>query len=99
MRMRARVDRNQLEITKALRKVGVSVQPLSMVGRGVADLLCGFQGQNYLLEVKDGDKCQSRQKLSQDERRWHDLWRGQVCIVSSVKEAYEAVGIRIENWI
>ena len=101
MRLRARTDSNHQEIVQALRRVGCSVCDISRMGKGIPDLIVGRQetGRNYLLEIKDGENSQSRQKLTPDERKWHDLWRGQVSVVSSVKEAYEAVGIKIEGWV
>jgi len=48
-----RVDVNQAAIVRALRESGASVAVLSSVGRGLPDLLVGFQGVNFLLEVKN----------------------------------------------
>lgn len=93
MRRAARVDANQSAIVEALRVVGCTVQPLHAVGQGVPDLLVGYQGQNLLIEVKDGSKPPSRQRKTDDQVIWHDAWRGQVVVVRNVKEALEAVGI------
>lgn len=82
MRRAARVDRNQKEIVEYLRKRGATVQPLHTVGRGCPDLLVGHGGKNYLLEVKDGEKPKSAQKLTPDEDAWHFMWLGQVAVVS-----------------
>lgn len=87
MRRAAKTDRNQIEIVRALRQAGASVQPLHMVGEGVPDLLVGFRGVNLVMEVKDGMLPPSRQKLTQDERGWHDSWRGQKSIVADVSQA------------
>ena len=95
--MPRRVDANHAAIVKALRAVGCSVQSLHSVGKGCPDLLVGYgfgshrEGRNLLLEVKDGDKSPSARKLTADEQRWHDEWRGQVCVVTSVDEAIKAV--------
>lgn len=90
--MRApKVDANQAEIVEALRKVGCSVQLLHMVGKGCPDLLVGWQGMNVMLELKDGSKPPSARKLTPDQEKWHDSWRGQVTIVCSVDEAVRAV--------
>lgn len=93
MRRAAKVDANQAEIVEALRIVGCTVQPLHAVGKGCPDLLAGRGGVNYLIEVKDGRKPPSARTLTPDQVEWHDLWRGQVAVVSSVKEALEAVGV------
>lgn len=55
------------------------------------DLLVGYQGRNYLLEIKDGGKVPSARKLTPDQVAWHDAWRGAVCVVTSPEEAIEFV--------
>lgn len=92
-RRAAAVDANQAEIVKALRKVGVSVQPLHRVGGGVPDLLCGHAGKNMLLEVKDGAKVPSARTLTPDQKEWLEGWRGQWAVVTSVDDAFDALGI------
>jgi hypothetical protein len=87
MRQAARVDANQSEVVDALRKIGASVQPLHMVGHGVPDLLVGYHGQNFLLEVKDGRKPPSHRVLTPDEQTWFDGWRGSAYIVYSGMDA------------
>lgn len=87
------VDANQNEIVEALRKAGCSVSPISQAGEGVPDLIAGFRGVNYLLEVKDGSKPPSKQKLTVKQRKWHDQWLGSVSIVNSVEQAFKAIGI------
>lgn len=93
MRRAAKVDENQSAIVEALRLVGCTVQPLHAVGKGCPDLLAGRNGINVLLEIKDGSKPPSARKLTRDQVLWHDAWRGQVAVVTSVKEALEAVGV------
>jgi hypothetical protein len=92
--MRAKkVDLNQMEIVATLRKIGATVQSLATVGNGCPDLLVGFQGINYLMEVKDGDKVPSAQKLTPDQVKWHIEWCGEVHIVRSVDDAFQILGI------
>ena len=91
MRTVARVDANQPDIVRALRQIGATVQHLYVIGDGCPDLLVGFRGVNYVLEVKDGDKPPSGRKLTPDELRWHDEWRGEVCIVKNEYEAIEVI--------
>jgi Holliday junction resolvase len=96
MRRAAKTDRNQTEIVEALRKVGASVQSLAAVGDGCPDLLCGFMGATYLLEVKDGLKPPSARVLTEDQVRWHAGWRGGPCVVvKSLNEALLAIGVKI----
>lgn len=92
MRQAAKVDANQAELVKMLRQCGVTVQILSAVGKGCPDLLCGAHGhKNVLLEVKDGSRFPSEQKLTADEKTWHENWNGQVAIVSNFDEAMDAI--------
>jgi len=92
MRRLGRTDSNQADIVRTLRAAGCSVQSLASTGNGCPDLLVGRSGVNHLLEVKDGDKSPSKQRLTEDEIKWHDNWRGHVCVVKSVDEALRAVG-------
>lgn len=84
-----RVDRNQPDIVMALRRIGASVQPLHVVGKGCPDLLIGYRGRCYVFEVKDGNRAASERELSPDEQKWHRDWRGQVAIVESPSQAVE----------
>lgn len=93
MRRRAKIDENQPEIVAALRAVpGLTVQSLAAVGHGIPDLLVGYAGRNYLLEVKNPLLVPSKQRLTDDERDWHAAWTGQVCTVRTAGEALRAVG-------
>lgn len=87
----AKIDANQNEIVAALRKIGCSVQILSSVGRGCPDILAGFRGKNFLIEIKDGSKPPSGQKLTPDQVEWHANWNGQVNVANSVEAAIEIV--------
>jgi len=80
--MRNRADNNQEEIVKGLRAIGASVVVLSQVGGGTPDLLVGFRGQNYLMEVKE-----KQGKLSPIQVEWHTFWNGQVAVVRNLAEA------------
>lgn len=93
MRRAARIDANQNEIVNALRLAGVSVQLLHAVGGGCPDLLCGYRGRCYTLEVKDGAKPPSKRRLTPDQVEWHESWRGHVAVVHNVSEAFAAVGV------
>lgn len=92
MRIASKIDTNQPEIVRALRRAGASVQILSMVGRGCPDVVVGFRGQTYLLEIKDGSLPPSKRTLTPDEKQWHAKWRGHVDIVESIEDALRAIG-------
>jgi len=87
MRKAAKTDRNQIEIVGVLRQIGASVQSLAATGKGCPDLLVGYRGINYLMEIKDGEKVPSARELTIDQKHWHSLWRGSVYVVKSVDEA------------
>ena len=92
MRRAAKVDGNHGEIVQALRQVGATVQSLAAVGGGVPDLLVGWRGLNLLIEVKDGSRIPSQQKLTPDQERWHEAWSGHpVYVVRSVDETMEVL--------
>lgn len=80
--MAKRVDANQSEIVAALRHVGATVQDLHTVGHGCPDIVVGFRGQNYLMEVKSPNGY-----MTGDEEAWHWEWMGQVAVIRTVEEA------------
>jgi len=89
----AKVDDNQREVVAALKDVGASVMHLHRVGGGCPDLCVGFRGVTYLLEVKDGSKPPSAQKLTPAQKDWHRDWRGHAVIVNSPQAALAAIGV------
>ena len=67
MRKRARVDANQKKIVSKIREAGCSVLHTHQLGKGAPDIIVGYAGNNYLIEIKDGDKPLAQQKLTPDE--------------------------------
>ncbi len=89
-----KIDDNHRDVKRALLSVpGVTVADTSGAGNGFPDLVVGFRGVSYLLEVKDGNKPPSRQKLTPLQKGFHTIWTGQVCVVTSPDEALEAIGV------
>jgi hypothetical protein len=88
-----RVDANQAEIVKALRAAGCSVAVTSSLGKGFPDLVVGYFGRNFLLEVKDGSKPPSKRVLTSEEMGFVAAWRGQYDVVEDVNQALRAVGL------
>lgn len=80
MRIR-RADANQKAVIAALRSVGATVVSLHAVGGGVPDLLVGYRGETYLLELK-GSKSASSSKTGGGKKTiprqeaWRAAWRG-----------------------
>jgi Holliday junction resolvase len=77
-----KIDNNQKEIVAYLRSIGASVQHLHTVGHGCPDILVGYCGKNYLLEIKNGSKS----KLTEDEERFFREWKGDVQIIRSIED-------------
>ena len=97
MRRLGHLDKNHAEIVKALRSVGCSVLSLASVGSNVPDLLVGYRGVTYLLEVKRGDGLEAntlaKKVRLRDQAEWREKWRGGPALeVRSVAEALAAVG-------
>jgi len=85
--MAKRIDSNQPEIVKALRNVGATVTCTHIVGDGFPDLVVGYRGCNFLLEVKIPGG-----KLNEVEQDWHNAWRGQKLVVDCPNAALAAIG-------
>jgi hypothetical protein len=86
VRTAARVDRNQKEIMAWLKNHGYSVQSLAQIGKGCPDLLVGKFGQNYLIEVKDGAKTKSAQRLTKAQGKFHSEWKGTIEVITCIEE-------------
>ena len=90
----AKIDANHEAVVTALRAVGATVQSLAGVGKGVPDLLVGYQGQTLLMEVKDGFKPPSKRSLNEDQLRWHGKWNGgALAVVDSPDGALKMIGV------
>lgn len=93
-RYAAKVDENQSEIVAGLRAIGASVAPTHAAGEGFPDLVVGYRGANYLLEVKDENKPPSKRKLTEAQVEFHSGWLGQIEVVKNLGEAFAAIGFR-----
>jgi len=96
-RRAARVDVNQPEIVATLREAGYSVTPTHMVGNGFPDIVVGRNGYNWLVEIKDGDKPPSAQKLTDDEEKWHLNWRGTAIVANSAEDLLDQINADIHR--
>lgn len=85
-RRAAKRDANEAEIIKALRRVGAQVVQLS--GKGVPDLLVGFRGELFLLEVK----MPKTGKLTDDQKEFHAAWAEVVHVVYTPEDALWVIG-------
>jgi len=100
MRWAYHKDTAHKPVVTALRAIGATVQALH--GKDVPDLLVGYRGQTFLLEVKTAgaetlDKRNGRTyrrttQLSEGQREWAERWRGgPVAVVHTPEEAIAIV--------
>ena len=89
MRRAARVDDNQTDIVKCFRRMGYEVAILSAVGDGMTDVLISKTGINCLVEIKNGNRDPSEQKLTPKQERFHKNWQGLRAIVNSIETALQ----------
>lgn len=94
-------DDNEKDIVQALRNVGAAVTHLD--DSGVPDLLVGYHGKTFLLEVKlptkkDGTatkrvKDGGEGELTESQVKWWKVWSGSpAAVVHSAEEALAAIG-------
>ena len=78
-------DKNEKEIVTTLRGVGATVGYWG--DDNAPDLVVGYRGINYLMEIKMPGK-----KLRDGQKKWHDAWRGVVYVVDNANHALWIVG-------
>lgn len=107
MRRAANRDASEAAIVAALRGVGASVTLLSQ--DGVPDLLVGWRGETFLLEVKtasstgrtvrktSGGERPDERGLTRAQQVWWAAWTGRPpVIVRTPAEALAAIGAAAE---
>lgn len=75
----------------------MSVFITSMVGDGFPDIVCGWKGETHLFEVKDPAKSPSRRTLTDDERKFHDGWKGSAHVVETIDDVLKIINKKHEN--
>ena len=83
---------NQALIVQALRDVGASVQSLAAVGKGCPDLLVGYGGENFLIEIKNPNVPIKDRDLTPDQEKWHANWVGIINIIETPEQALKLIG-------
>ena len=87
-----RTDANQQDIIDKLRCIpNLSVVSTHTIGKGFPDIIVGYKGNNYMIEIKDGAKWKSQQKLTADELVFHMKWKGQICVCNSFEQVFELI--------
>ena len=90
-RYSARADANQPEIVKQLRKLGMSVQC------NMDDILVGWQGKNYWIEIKDPEKTLNKDgsykstSLKDSQKKLLAEWKGQYHVCHSLEQILEVM--------
>ncbi|RLI49791.1 hypothetical protein DRO61_04650 [Candidatus Bathyarchaeota archaeon] len=93
-RQAARIDANEKEIVKALRKI-----PNVTVQQGHDDLLCGYKGVTYWFEIKDPDKVFNKDggfkkgAIKPSQEKLLENWTGHYQIVWELDQILKAMGI------
>ena len=87
MRHKASLDANHTEIVSQLRHIGATVVDLAKVGKGCPDLLVGWRGKTYLMEIKTA-KGYVRATQEQFFRSWTG---GHIAVVRSFDDAYNVL--------
>jgi hypothetical protein len=75
LRTASRVDGNQAEIVRTLRAVGASVLHTHQL-KNCFDILVGYRGRTFLMEIKDPAQPPSGRKLTPGEAEFKANWRG-----------------------
>lgn len=81
----ARVDANQPEIVKEFRKRGWYVLIISQL-KNCCDIMVSKDGRTIAVEIKDGLKPPSQQKLSAGELKFKDEWQGEYMIITCIDD-------------
>jgi hypothetical protein len=97
LRKYGRVDANHKEVADAFRKLGCSFLSLAPLGKGAPDAAIGYAGLSILVEIKDGSKPKSAQKLTDDQREFWDTWKGGVRLVNGMAAVVETVEL-LKRW-
>jgi len=86
MRYAARTDANQTEIVMALRKAGAYVWVIGLP----VDLLVGYKGHTFLVEVK----TTSKKRLTSLQADFFNNWSGSTLArIDSVEAALRMIGV------
>lgn len=87
----SRVDSNQKYIVDGLRKFGATVLHTHTL-KNAFDILVGYEGKDFKMEIKDGKKPPSQRKLTTGELKFKNEWKGsEYHIVMSLEEAIRVI--------
>jgi len=87
MRHKASLDANHTEIVAQLRHIGATVVDLAKVGKGCPDLLVGWRGKTYLMEIK----TKTGHMRATQEQFFRSWTGGYIAVVRSFDDAYNVL--------
>lgn len=92
MRRNAKVDINQPEIVEALRSMGAFVLHTHQL-KNAFDILVGYKGKLFIMEIKDGKLPPSKKRLSNGELECKEGFESVEVPYHIVESVEEAVGV------
>jgi len=93
-RQTAKVDSNHPQIVKELRKCkGVTVRSVATI-KNFLDIIVGYDGKNYLFEIKDPDKPPSARRLTDGEQKFMNEWTGQADLALTTQDILEKINYK-----
>ena len=87
-RRAAKVDTNQPEIVKEFRRLGWYVLIISQL-KNCCDIIVSKKGRTIAIEIKDGEKPPSAQKLSEGELKFKSEWQGEYLLVNCIQDVLD----------
>lgn len=82
-------DSNQKDIVKALRKI-----PGVMVKTGMDDILVGYKGVNYWIEIKVSEAAaKQKSKTTQKQKELDESWAGHYLVAWTLDQILEDIGL------
>lgn len=91
-RRAARIDANQNEVVSCFRKIGWYVLIISQL-KNCCDIIVSKNGRTIAVEIKDGSKPPSQQKLSKGELKFKDEWQGEYALITSIDDVVKMAKI------
>lgn len=88
LRRAARIDVNQPEIVKAFRKLGWYVLIISQL-KNCCDIIVSKSGRTIAVEIKDGAKPPSAQKLTSGELKFKEEWQGEYRLINCIEDIFK----------
>ena len=86
-----RVDENQKAILDDLKRLHINYFVASDVGAGFPDIVIGFRGINWFIEIKTETGKQTKSQI-----KFEKEWQGQYAICRSTEQVLEVIGAKTE---